>query len=221
MVNRNVLRKLSDFELENYLKEENCFIPEAVQMAFEILEERGRIFTEQEKNAVQQLIHSKKEVEEAKLAKEKELWKDYITENPNAIKLYSRELILIISIILGTIPSSILLGLNFIKLKKYAPAILAFIFGFIFLPIQNFLVHFIYHNTQHIFTYKRKSPEFFMAATGALILLIFWVIFTPKKLPYRTASYIFPIIISVIMLALIATNYKGWFSSYILVSFAK
>ena len=53
MVKKNVLNKLSNKELENYLKIENRFVPEAVQMAFEILEERGRIFTEVEKIDIQ------------------------------------------------------------------------------------------------------------------------------------------------------------------------
>ncbi|CAH0163610.1 hypothetical protein [Chryseobacterium sp. Bi04] len=70
MVSKSVLRKLSDFELEKYIKEDNRFVPEAVSMAFEILVERGRIFTEEEKSAVQELIQSKKNAEEAKLTEE-------------------------------------------------------------------------------------------------------------------------------------------------------
>ncbi|MGH1516301.1 hypothetical protein [Chryseobacterium sp. JK1] len=221
MVNKSVLRKLSNQELEAYLKEGNRFVPEAVQMAFEILEERGRIFNEQEKSTIQQLIQCKKEAEEAKLNAEREIWQDYITEDPNAVKLFPRELILIISLLLTTIPGSLLLGLNFLKLKKYGAAVLTFVFGFIFVPIQNFAVPFMYeHNSQHFFTH-RKSPELLMGATGAVILFVFWVLFTPKKLPYRAASYIFPILISLIMLALMITNDQGWFSGYFLVSFAK
>ncbi len=220
MVNKNVLRKFSNKELETYLQEGNRFVPEAVQIAFEILEERGCIFSEQEKTAVQQLIRHKKEEEEAKLSKEREFWKDHITEDANAIKLFPRELILLISGIFGTIPGALLLGLNFIKLKKYGAAILTFILGAIFLPVQNFLVPLIYkENIQGFFTY-RKSPEFFMAAVGTLILLVFWVLFTPKKLPYRAASYIFPVILSIIMLVMII-NYPEWFSGYFLVSFAR
>lgn len=220
MVNKNVLRKFSNQELEAYLKEGNRFVPEAVQFAFEILEERGRVFSEQEKTAVQQLIQRKQEAEEAKFTEERELWKDHITEDTNAIKLFPRDLILLAGGLLGTIPGALLLGLNFVKLKKYGAAILTFIFGIVFLPIQNFLVPLIYkESTQGFFTY-RKSPEFFMAAVGALILLVFWVLFTPKKLPYRAASYILPGIICLIMLAIII-NYPEWFSGYLLVSFAK
>lgn len=220
MVSKSILRKLSNRELEGYLKTGNRFVPEAVQFAFEILEERGRIFSEQEKTVVQQLIQHKKEEEEAKLSEEHELWKDHITEDANAIKLFPRELILLIGGIFGTIPGALLLGFNFIKLKKYGAAILTFIFGITFLPFQNFLVPLIYkESTQGFFTY-RKSPEFFMAAVGALLLLVFWVLFTPKKLPYRAASYIFPGILTLIMLAIII-NYPEWFSGYFLVSFAR
>lgn len=220
MVNKNVLRKLSNQELERYLKEGNRFVPEAVQVAFEILEERGRVFNEQEKTAVQQLILRKKEEEEAKHAEELETWKDHITEDTNAVKLFPRDLILLTGGLLGTIPGALLLGLNFVKLKKYGAAILTFIFGIVFLPIQNFLVPLIYKESiQGFFTY-RKSPEFFMAAVGALILLLLWVLFTPKKLPYKAASYILPGIICLIMLAIII-NYPEWFSGYLLVSFAK
>ncbi|WP_213278669.1 hypothetical protein [Chryseobacterium indologenes] len=220
MVNKNVLRKLSNQELEGYLKEGNRFVPEAVQAAFEILEERGRVFSEQEKETVQQLIQRKQEAEEAKFTEEREIWKDHITEDTNAIKLFPRDLILLVGGLLGTIPGALLLGLNFIKLKKHGAAILTFIFGIVFLPIQNFLVPLIYkESTQGFFTY-RKSPEFFMAAVGALILLVFWVLFTPKKLPYRAAPYILPGIISLIMLAIII-SYPEWFSGYLLVSFAK
>lgn len=74
MVNRSVLRKLSNRELENYLQEGNRFVPEAVQIAFEILLERGRIFTEQEKEDIQQLIQHKKDEEEAKKKEETEVW---------------------------------------------------------------------------------------------------------------------------------------------------
>jgi len=47
MIQRKVLEKCADSELEDYLKEGNRYTPEAVQMAFEMLERRGRIFSEE------------------------------------------------------------------------------------------------------------------------------------------------------------------------------
>jgi hypothetical protein len=69
MVNRNVLKKLSGFELEKYVIEGNRFTPEAVQMAFEVLEERGRTFTDEEKISIQNIIQNKRESEIAKKTK--------------------------------------------------------------------------------------------------------------------------------------------------------
>ncbi|MFS4470468.1 hypothetical protein [Chryseobacterium sp. T20] len=210
MVNKNVLRKLSNQELEGYLKEGNRFVPEAVQAAFEILEERGRVFNEQEKTAVQQLIQHKKEEEQAKRAEEVEVWKDHITEDPEAIKLYSRMTILVSSIFFTPIPGSILLFLNFIKLKKYLVSFSALAFGFLFCMFQKYVLlsHFDFD------TSSRYSPEIGVIAIGALGLLVISVLGTPKKLPYRAASYILPVILCIGTAVLIYFYYQEWFSYY-------
>ncbi|WP_312076196.1 hypothetical protein [Chryseobacterium sp.] len=218
MVNKNTLRKLSDRELENYLKPETRFVPEAIEMAFEILEERGRIFSEDEKSLIQNNIQQRKKAEEDKLNEEKEIWRDHITTDQNAIQLFPREIILIMTVFLGTIPGSILLGWNFIKLKKFGAAVLTFVFGFSFLLVQNIIVPFLYYTGSKNFYTLKKNPEFFISALGALILLVFWVMFTPKKLPYRAASYSIPIVISLGMIALIFINPNGLFSNNFLFS---
>nr|WP_315029762.1 hypothetical protein [uncultured Chryseobacterium sp.] len=210
MVNKSVLRKLSDSELEKYLKEGNRFVPEAVQTAFEILEERGRIFTEQEKLNVQQLIQNKKEEEEAKSAEEKELWKDHITEDPNAIKLYSIMTVFVSSILFSTIPGAILLSLNLIKLKKYPAAFFALAFGSIFFMLQKYVLQ-SYFDTE---TPSRYSPEIGVVAIGALGLIIISVLATPKKLPYREESYILPITLCAGTTILIFFYSQDWFSYY-------
>ncbi|WP_080778728.1 hypothetical protein [Chryseobacterium phocaeense] len=216
MVKKSVLKKLSHTELENYLKEGNRFTPEAVEMAFEILQENGRAFSEQEKIRIQQFIRDKKAGEEAKIQEEVETWKDHITEDPKAIKLFSRNVILVISFILGTIPGSLLLGFNFIKLKKYLAAVLTFILGFAYLPFQHFLVQFMDAGNSYSSSRITRGPEYFAAGAGMVILLVISVLFTPKKLPYRAASYIFPILISVVMIVIIFT-FQEVFSSYFLV----
>ncbi|WP_300687021.1 hypothetical protein [Chryseobacterium sp.] len=210
MVNRNILRKLSDFELEKYLKEGNRFVPEAVQMAFEILEERGRIFSEQEKAAVLQLIQHKKEEEEVKQAEEMEVWKDHITEDPDAIRLYSRMTIFFSSIFFSPIPGAILLFLNLIKLKKYLAGFLALAFGFIFFMFQRYVLmsHFDFNTT------SRYSPEMGIIAIGALGLLVISVLATPKKLPYRAESYILPVVLCAAAAVLMYFNFQEWFSYY-------
>lgn len=210
MVNRNVLRKLSNQELEGYLKEGNRFVPEAVQAAFEILEERGRIFNEQEKTAVQQLIQRKQEAEEAKRAEEVEVWKDHITEDPEAIKLYSRMTIFVSSILFSTIPGAILLSLNLIKLRKYFPAFLTLAFGVLFFIFQKYVLlsHFDFG------TSSRYSPEIGVIGIGTLSLILISVLATPKKLPYRAASYIFPVILCLGTAVVMYFYFQEWFSNY-------
>lgn len=210
MVNKSVLRKLSNQELEGYLKEGNRFVPEAVQIAFEILEERGRVFNEQEKTAVQQLIQHKKEEEEAKRSEEVETWKDHITEDPDAIRLYSRMTIFVSSVLFSTIPGAILLALNLIRLKKYFHAFLSVVFGFLFFIFQKYVLvsHFNFGTT------SRYSPEIGVIAAGALSLLIISVLATPKKLPYRAESYIFPVILCAGTAVLIYFYFQEWFSFY-------
>ncbi|NIF06365.1 hypothetical protein F3J23_13035 [Chryseobacterium sp. Tr-659] len=210
MVNKNVLRKLSDSELENYLKEGNRFVPEAVQAAFEILEERGRVFTEQEKTAVQQLIQHKKETEEAKNQEEVEYWKDHITEDPTAIRLYSRMTILVCSVFFSVIPGCILLFLNLIKLKKYFAAILTLAFGSIFFFVQRYVLLSYFDFNNH----SRYSPEMGVIAVGALGLLVISVLAVPKKLPYRAAPYILPAILCIITAAMMYFYDLKWFSYY-------
>lgn len=210
MVHKSILRKLSDSELEKYLKEDNRFVPEAVKVAFEILEERGRAFSEVEKKAVQQLIQRKKEAEEAQHTEEVETWKDHITEDPEAIKLYSRMTILVSSVFFTPVPGSILLFLNLIKLKKYPASFLALAFGFLFVIFQKYVLlsHFDFG------TSSRYSPEIGVIAVGALGLLAISVLATPKKLPYRAASYILPAILCAGTAVLIYFYFPEWFSFY-------
>ena len=63
MVSRKVIEKLSDYELEKYIKPESRFVPESIQYAFDILKERGRKFSETESEQIQSLIESKKALE--------------------------------------------------------------------------------------------------------------------------------------------------------------
>lgn len=210
MVNKNVLRKLSDQELEGYLKEGNRFVPEAVQIAFEILEERGRTFSEIEKTAVQQLIQHKKEEEEAKHTEEVETWKDHITQDSKAIRLYSRMTIFVSSVLFSTIPGAILLALNLIRLKKYFPAFLTVVFGFLFFIFQAYVLisRFDFGTT------SSYSPEIGVVAAGALGLLVISVVVTPKKLPYQAESYMFPVILCVVTAVLMYFYFPEWFSYY-------
>lgn len=215
MVSKNVLRKLPDAELRKYLVAGNRFTPEAVEAALEVLQERGHLFSESEKAAVNQIIQAKKQEEEARIHEEKETWKDHITEDPNAIKLYSRTTIFIITIICTILPGSVLLCLNLLAVRKYAAAVFTLLVGFGYFLLQTYLFSTMFLTTH---SSSRYSPEMGMIALGAIILLVISVLFMPKKLPYRPKSLFLPVILAIVMLIIMLINFREWFSAYPMVS---
>ncbi|TDP02100.1 hypothetical protein [Flavobacterium sp. 245] len=60
-VKKSVLEQMSDRELENYIKPETTFVPEATKIAFEILKTRGRAFSAEEIDSINLLINKKEE----------------------------------------------------------------------------------------------------------------------------------------------------------------
>lgn len=53
---KNVLEKMSDRELEHYIKPDSKFVPQAIQYAYEILQSRGRTFTNEEQEYINSLL---------------------------------------------------------------------------------------------------------------------------------------------------------------------
>ena len=215
MVKKSVLAKLSDRELEKYLEKGNPFVPEAVQIAVQILEERGRIFTDVQKADIQNIIQNKIDSEEQERKDEQEDLKDIITEDPSAIALHSRTLIWTSSLLLGTSFGAILMALNFITIKKYTSGFLTLILGIIYVPFQYYTYQFIVEN--NLANQGRYSPEIFPIALGPAILTLIWVTAMPKRLPYRSKSLLIPAILGIPIFILIVNNYSDLFSSYFIV----
>src|SRR5690606_23692594 len=63
MVKKSVLEKLSDKELEGFIQPGSRKVPEAKKMAYEILVESGRMFSEVEKIKVESLIEEQSQTE--------------------------------------------------------------------------------------------------------------------------------------------------------------
>ena len=215
MVKKGTLEKLSDTELKKYVSSESRFTPEAVQMAFEILNERGHQFSDQESALIQKMIQDKKEAEIAAVTEENEIWEDHITDDPNAVKLYPLTYIVVLSILFGTIPGAILLALNFIKVKKYTPVIFVLLFGFIYPFVQDYLLDTISTLNENK-THSRYSPETFIMTSGGLILYVVSALVMPKKLPYRAESLLLPALLAFAMALLIYINPQNLFSHYLL-----
>lgn len=220
MLNPKILEKLSNRELKLYLSSNSRYTPEAIQLAFEILQKRGIIFSEEEKLKIEQLIQSKKEEEIQKKQEEIDLEKDYITDDESAISLYPRALVIAFGFCLGAFSGSVLLALNLIKLKKYKDAFGVLFFGIAFTILQYFLVNLLYETRIDSVRY-RASPELLFASIGALLLYFIWIECIPKKMPYRSGSIIVPLVLGILTATLIYFNYNGWFSSYLIVNLAK
>lgn len=217
MVKKSVLAKLSDRELEKYLEKDNRFVPEAVQIAVQILKERGRIFNDVEKADIQNIIQNKIDSEEQKLKDEQEDLKDHITDDPSAIALHSKTLIWTSSLFLGTLFGAILMALNFSTLNKYTSAILTLIFGIIYVPFQYYAYQFIVEN--NFGNHGKYNSELLPMVLGPAILTLIWVTAMPKRLPYRSKSLLIPAMLAIPIFIIILHNYNDWFSSYFLLDF--
>ncbi|WP_288789815.1 hypothetical protein [uncultured Elizabethkingia sp.] len=66
-VNRSVLEKKTDKELEQYIKPDSRFVPEAIDYAFEILKSRGKEFSEEENQRINLLRAEKNKKEESNI----------------------------------------------------------------------------------------------------------------------------------------------------------
>lgn len=94
MVKKKVLQGLSDRQLERYIASDSRYVSEAVELAFEILQSRNRMFTEEEILAVQALIDKKKEEEKSEELQDYRTIKDeYYTDDPASIALHSDYLV--------------------------------------------------------------------------------------------------------------------------------
>nr|WP_199002450.1 hypothetical protein [Flavobacterium sp. ASV13] len=65
-VKKSVLEQKSDKQLEEYIKPESRFVPQAIKFAYEILKARGRDFSEEETEIITSLITKKEEKEKEK-----------------------------------------------------------------------------------------------------------------------------------------------------------
>ena len=194
MVKRKVLEKLSDIELEKYLKPESRFVPEAIEFAFDILKQRGRIFTETEIGQIQNLIKTKKDNEPKFEEIKNNGWDKNFTEDENAIELFTNKLIWIYCLLVGVIFGSLLQVYNFIKIKNTEAAVVTLIFGIIYSTLQIIFISYIGD-----ITYGRYSLRIFLSAIGALGLIVIKENIFKDKTKYRAKSIILPVIFAVII----------------------
>lgn len=209
MANKSVIKKMTDKELENYLKPDNTFVPDAVQYAYEVLKERGRIFSDTEAEQIQTIIDKKRESETVQLNG----FDKYLTKDENAIELYSGMAIWLFSVFFGIIYGTILQVLNFVKLKNTKAAFISFIFGITFLIFQLYIAKFIQVNYLGLNS-SRWGLNFLICGIGASGLFYIRDYVFSQKIAYRPKSFVAPLIISIIINAyLFIFHYKFLFAS--------
>ena len=194
MVKRKVLEKLSDIELEKYIKPESRFVPEAIEFAFDILKQRGRIFFFFLIGKIENLIKTKKDNEPKFEEIKNNGWDKNFTEDENAIELYTNKLIWIYCLLVGVIFGSLLQVYNFIKIKNTKAAVVTLIFGIIYSTLQIILMSYIGD-----ITYGRYSLRIFLSGIGAFGLIVIKENIFKDKTKYRAKSIIFPVIFAVII----------------------
>ena len=194
MVSKKVIEKLSDYELEKYIKPESRFVPEAIEFAFDILKQRGRIFTETEVGQIQSLIKTKKDSEPKFEEIKNDGWDKNFTEDENAIELYTNKLIWIYCLLVGVVFGSLLQVYNFIKIKNTKAAVVTLLFGIIYSTLQIIIMNY----TGDVY-YRRYSLKFFLSGLGALGLIVIKENIFKDKTEYRAKSIVLPVILALLI----------------------
>ena len=194
MVSRKVIEKLSDFELEKYIKPESKFVPEAIEFAYDILKQRGRIFTDSETEQIQNLVKTKKNNEPKFEEVKNNGWDKNFTEDENAIELYTNKLIWIFSVFFGVIFGTALQVYNFYKLRNNKAAILTLIFGIAFSILQFTLMSYIGN-----IEYGRFSIKFLLSGIGAIGLFFIRENLFKNQIQYKAKSFAIPLIIAIVV----------------------
>lgn len=194
MVKRKVLEKLSNIELEKYIKTESRFVADAIEIAYEILKSRGRTFTEIENEQIQNLIENKKDSESKYEEIKNNGWDKNYSEDENAVELYTNRVIWIYCLLVGVILGSFLQVYNFIKLKRTKAAIVTLVFGIVYSTSQVIIMNYIGD-----VKYGRYSLRIFLSGVGALGLIAIKENLFKDSTEYRAKSLTLPVIIAVLI----------------------
>lgn len=140
MISKKVIEKLSDKELSNYIKPESKFVAKSIRYAFDILKERGHVFSETETERIEQLIRSKEKIEMEDVTID-DKWDKNLSEDETAIELYSNKVIWFFSVIFGVIFGTALQVFNFFKVNDKKGAITSLVFGISYALATTYLLN--------------------------------------------------------------------------------
>jgi len=202
MVKKSVLEKLSDKELEGFIQPGSRKVPEAKKMALEILLERGRVFSEEEIIEVERIIENQIQTEYQEDLTRRKAMDKQLTDDQNAVALYTNFFIFIISIVFGILYGFILAMINYIILKKYGLAFLLLAIGIGALSISGYFIGLLMTKVSISIDILGFIVGVFVSAIGLAIISLFNKNFIPKDLEYRSRSILIPTLICIVIFVL-------------------
>ncbi|MCD9853137.1 hypothetical protein LUD75_00345 [Epilithonimonas sp. JDS] len=191
MVSKKIIEKLSDKELNNYLKPESKFVAKSIRYAFDILKERGQVFSETEAERIEQLIQSKENIEKEDVFID-EKWDKNLTEDETAVELYSNKVIWVFSVVFGVIFGTVLQVFNFFKVNDKKGAIASLVFGILYTLATTYLL-----NLFGDIRYGKISLRFLFSGIGALGLYFIREKMFKSETEYRAKSFAIPLVLSI------------------------
>lgn len=202
MVNKNALEKLSDQELEKFIQDNTRKVPEAIQFAYNILLDRGKIFQAEEQHRIEQLIESRvKSDRELNLQKLRDLDKR-ITDDEDAIELYSNFSILLISILFGLIFGAIIAMVNYFMLRKYVIGILLVVAVVSGLGISYYFIEQIIPEAAVLGSMQSVLVYIILSIIGGILIIQFNNLIYPRYLEYRSKPIVIPVFLIIICIIL-------------------
>lgn len=193
---KEMMSKMSDYELNGYIENRKNYTKEAVESAILELNNRGRKFSDEETSEILKQFNEKKiettQHDEANLFDSSGGWKKNVVTDKDAPEFYSEKAIYLFSIIFSIIFGSVLMAINLRKTKSKKGVFEVLGFGILFFIIQVYILSMFPRNT--IFTLM-----FSMA--GALILnYFFWKKYIGQDTKYRAKPIWIPLIIGIVLL---------------------
>ena len=194
---KEMMSKMSDYELNGYIENRKNYTKEAVESAILELKNRGREFSEEETSEILQQFDKKKlesrEYESINLTASSSGWKKNVVTDKDAPEFYSEKAIYLFSVIFSVIFGSVLMSINFRKTESKKGAFEVLGFGILFFIVQVYILSMFPRKT--IFTLM-------FSMVGALILnYFFWRKYIGKDTKYRAKPIWIPLIIGVVLIA--------------------
>lgn len=125
-----------------------------------------------------------------------------LTDDQNAVALYTNFFIFIISIVFGILYGFILAMINYIILKKYGLAFLLLAIGIGALSISGYFIGLLMTKVSISIDILGFIVGVFVSAIGLAIISLFNKNFIPKDLEYRSRSILIPTLICIVIFVL-------------------